>query len=71
MRVDGVTGQPAGAENKNSVLEAFRLGTEPAGYGVPAFLPTDPSLSATPIKPAALASIPTQSAPGTGTGGLY
>ncbi|HEX3884056.1 MAG TPA: PBP1A family penicillin-binding protein [Stellaceae bacterium] len=73
VRVNGITGQPAGAEDKNSLLEAFRLGTEPAGYNAP--MPAVDQLagsgSSIPLPAAKLASTPTQAAPGTGTGGLY
>jgi penicillin-binding protein 1A len=80
VRVDDLTGQPAGAEDKNSILEAFRLGTEPAGYNTPmpdttAALP-DAALpaqlaSAPPLPAATLASTPTGSSRLIGTGGLY
>ncbi len=86
VRVNGLTGQVAGAEDKNSVLEAFRLGTEPAGYNLPIPLPpadtaTAPphdtpadilnaQLAAAPAR-ALAASTPSRSGRLSGTGGLY
>jgi penicillin-binding protein 1A len=79
VRVDDRTGQPAGTENKNSILEAFRLGTEPAGYNTPpdmtaaapdATLPAQ--LAAAPALPApTLVASPKASGQLIGTGGLY
>jgi penicillin-binding protein 1A len=83
VRVNDLSGQVAGTEDKNTIMEAFRLGTEPAGYNAP--LP-DALTAATPVRgtpadalnarlaaaPApTLASTPARSGRLIGTGGLY
>jgi len=70
--VDQVTGQPATASDRNTVLEAFRIGTEP---GAPAAPGPPGSLLPGQIVPgpgeAGSRMMPVAAAPGTGTGGLY
>jgi penicillin-binding protein 1A len=56
VRVNDLTGQVAGAEDKNSILEAFRLGTEPAGYNMP--VPDMTAAASSGTTPAPLSNTP-------------
>ena len=69
--VDAVSGLPASATDKNTVLEAFRLGTEPGNpAAVLAMPPADPAPGADDRQTTSFA-LPKSATPGTGTGGLY
>ncbi|MGH7093203.1 MAG: penicillin-binding protein 1A, partial [Stellaceae bacterium] len=73
VRVDDLSGQPAGAADRNAVLEAFRPGTGPDSYtgDEPG---SDASADAgdnSGIPPGTVISAPPTGNPGRGTGGLY
>lgn len=73
VRVDRISGQPATADDPNTVLEAFRPGTEPGSDTDAAAPPSDDEMATTTDATSGddAVPIPVQAEPAAGTGGLY